>query len=306
LELLKTQVDSAVVASKKNAKVCRHCYQTGHLLPKCPIVECRQCRKKGHIAKNCSTVFCRYCKKSDHFINDCPTRPQNRNQTRPSLSTKPVFGSAACANNSESSPSSSIDLQALLSQLVSATGNNTTTLATLLGNSSWYFDSGCCNHMTSCLDLFLSLATAANSSSIKTANGSILNISYKGPISSTNVSLPDTFLIPALNFNLVSVGQLCDYGYELNFSPTGSRVQDLNTGQIIRTGSKVGRLFELTSLHVPSSTPICAISTSVPLSIWHQRLGHSSLNKLRPLLSHGVLGSANGKTFNCIACQQAK
>ena len=160
--------------------------------------------------------------------------------------------------------------------------------------------------MTSCPDLFFSLAPAANTSSIKTANGSIMNISHKGPISSTNVSLPDTFLIPALNFNLVSVGQLCDYGYEVNFSPTGCRVQNPKTGQIIGTGRKVGRLFELTSLHVPSSTPICAISTSVPLSIWHQRLGHSSLNKLRPLLSHGVLGTVNGKTLDCIACQQAK
>jgi len=42
LGLLKKQVDFAFVASDKNAKICRHCHQSGHLLPEYPIVECRQ------------------------------------------------------------------------------------------------------------------------------------------------------------------------------------------------------------------------------------------------------------------------
>jgi len=58
-------------------------------------------------------------------------------------------------------------------------------------------------------------------SSIHTPDGSNMNVSYKGSISSSDLSLPDTFVIPTLNFNLISVGQLCDLGYDVIFSSRG-------------------------------------------------------------------------------------
>ena len=57
-------------------------------------------------------------------------------------------------------------------------------------------------------------------------------------------------------------------------------------GQIVRTARKVGWLFELTSLHFPSSSvsaPVVAASTSIVL--WHSRLGHVSLPLIKTLVS---------------------
>ncbi|MED6190962.1 hypothetical protein PIB30_111150, partial [Stylosanthes scabra] len=51
---------------------------------------------------------------------------------------------------------------------------------------------------------------------------------------------------------------------------------DRRTGRVIGTGCKVGRLFELETLHVPS-TNLCAVSSHSTLHLWHRRLAHSSL-----------------------------
>ena len=75
-------------------------------------------------------------------------------------------------------------------------------------------------------------------------------ITHIGTVNTANLSLSNTYFIPSLALNLVSVGQLCDLGLNVLFSPHGCQVQDLQTGQILGTGRKVGRLFELTSFRL--------------------------------------------------------
>ena len=306
LGLYRPQDNLAFAVTNKTPKFCRVCHKTGHSFSDCPNVECHNCKKKGHIASNC----CRYCKTPGHLIQNCPTRPprhdQNKNQQRPN-SSKPVF--ATTSNSPESSqPAFSVtDLESLLRQLLSSSNGNTpAALSTASGNSKWYLDSACCNHMTSASHLLSSMSKNDITNSIHTADGSLMPVSHKGSISLSNLSLPDTYLIPKLRFNLVSVGQLCDLGYELTFSSSGCRVQDPRTGQLIGTGCKIGRLFELTKLHVPQVPNICAASKDSSMQLWHGRLAHSSIGKMRPLMSQGHLGSVTNESFNCTSCQTAK
>jgi hypothetical protein len=92
-----------------------------------------------------------------------------------------------------------------------------------------------------------------------------MKVSHKGSISLPNLWLYDTYHVLKLNFNLISMGQLCDFRYTVTFSSTGCYVQDSQTGQTIGTGCKIGRLFELISLHTPPTTSpdICAVSPSI-------------------------------------------
>ncbi|GKV48377.1 hypothetical protein SLEP1_g55201 [Rubroshorea leprosula] len=78
-----------------------------------------------------------------------------------------------------------------------------------------------------------------------------------------------------------------------------SQMQNPQAGQILGIGHKVGRLFELTFLHIPSSyvSQLCAVSTSSSLHLWHLRLGHASISKLRPLIQNGSLGVFFSSTF---------
>uniref|UniRef100_A0A2N9GUY8 Integrase catalytic domain-containing protein n=1 Tax=Fagus sylvatica TaxID=28930 RepID=A0A2N9GUY8_FAGSY len=77
------------------------------------------------------------------------------------------------------------------------------------------------------------------------------------------------------------------------------------------TGRRVGRMFELTSLHLPSTpTPppsqVAHTASVFPLSLWHLRLGHVSVQKLRSLVSSGFLGQVKHDSVDCVSCQLAK
>ena len=50
-------------------------------------------------------------------------------------------------------------------------------------------------------------------------------VSHKGTISSPCLSLSDTFHIPKLSINLLSVDQLCELGIDLLFTNNGVDVQ---------------------------------------------------------------------------------
>ncbi|GKV50006.1 hypothetical protein SLEP1_g56724 [Rubroshorea leprosula] len=114
--------------------------------------------------------------------------------------------------------------------------------------------------------------------------------------------------------------------------------QDQRRGQLLGTSRKVGRLFELNYLHIPNNkmdtpsfpidrfiqTLLCAVeleSLQIPyqqifqacaatnissLHLWHSRLGHTSVGKLCPFISCGLLGSVPNESMHCVSCQSAK
>jgi hypothetical protein len=77
---------------------------------------------------------------------------------------------------------------------------------------------------------------------IYTADGSRLPVSHTESISSPNLSIDNTYLVPQLSLNLFSIGQLRELGLELTFSNRGVDVQDTHIGQLIGIGRKIGCL----------------------------------------------------------------
>uniref|UniRef100_A0A2N9J418 Integrase catalytic domain-containing protein n=1 Tax=Fagus sylvatica TaxID=28930 RepID=A0A2N9J418_FAGSY len=166
-------------------------------------------------------------------------------------------------------------------------------LSVTSGNKSWLLDSVCCNHMTPHASHFSQKTPLAPSLIIYTADSSHMSVSHIGTISSPDLTIPDTYLVPKLSLNLLSVGQLCELGLDLHFSNHDVDVQDSLTGKLLGTGRKIGRLFELCNLQIPShmvSSSVAAITTLSP-DLWHSRLGHASLSRLQLLASQGHLGS---------------
>ena len=82
--------------------------------------------------------------------------------------------------------------------------------------------------MTSDFSLMSTSSPAKSLPSIYAADGNCMNISHTGNHYYT--------------FNLVSVGQLCDLGLNVSFSPNGCQVQDPQTGQTIWNGSQSGKI----------------------------------------------------------------
>ena len=154
---------------------------------------------------------------------------------------------------------------------------------------------------------FTTFASSLHSSVICTADGSIMNVKNIGTISTPSLSLSETFHVPALSFNLISVGQLCELGYRLVFDFSGVHVQDPRTNQTLGTGRRIGCMFELSSLHLPTISISAATSFSLSsLALWHSRLGHASTSCVQLLASKGLLGSVSNSHFDCIACQLGK
>ena len=192
--------------------------------------------------------------------------------------------------------------------LPSSSASNTA-LSTILGTSpTWLLDSACCNHMTSSPDVVPS-HTSTSLPTIYTANGSPMHVSHLGNASTPSLSVSNVYQIPKLTHNLISIGQLTELGFSLTFSSTSVVVQDSQTRQIVRTAHKVGRLFELFSLHLPSSrlsdSAVSGQSTS-SLALWNFRLGYASISKVKQLVSRGLLGSVSNKSFDCMPCQFGK
>ena len=80
-------------------------------------------------------------------------------------------------------------------------------------------------------------------------------------------------------------------------------------GHIVGIARKVGRLFELIFLHLPSSR-LSAFAVSghsiSSLILWYSRFGHASISKVKQLVSRGLLGLISNKSFDCMSCQFGK
>ena len=133
-----------------------------------------------------------------------------------------------------------------------------------------------------------------------------MNITHTGHASTSNLSLLETYYIPNLALYLIFDCQLCEQGLNINFSPFGCQVQDPQTGHILGKGRRVGRLFELVSLHLPQKLVSAATTTDSSVHHWHLRLCHASTSKIQPFNSRGLLGSKKFESFNCLNCQLAK
>jgi hypothetical protein len=143
---------------------------------------------------------------------------------------------------------------------------------------------------------------------IYTADSSHMSVSHIGTISSPDLTISDTYIVPKLSLNLLSVDQFCELGLDLHFSNRGVDVQDPLTGKLLGTGRKIGCLFELCNLQIPShmvSSSVAALTTLSP-DLWHSRLGHVFLSRLQLLASQGHLGSVSFNKFDCMSCQFGK
>jgi hypothetical protein len=188
---------------------------------------CKNCHKQGHLLSECLTIQCRYYHKICHIVYNCPTKPPKPGQS--GILPRPVnhFVTAA-AEESPSAPSlSSVSVSELgplvfimVKQFLS-TSNKVS--SSVLGNT-WYFDFACCNHMSPDSQLFSSVIPTTHAPFIQTTNGSHISASHTGSVSTPTLSLSDTYLILNLTLNLISVGQLCELGYDLWFGSSGCRV----------------------------------------------------------------------------------
>src|SRR3954464_5774863 len=135
----------------------------------------------------------------------------------------------------------------------------------------WYFDSGCSRHMTGLKDLFVDIKSHSTSY-VTFGDGAKGEINGVGKLDCSGVpNLEDVLLVKDLNVNLISISQLCDQGYQVNFTKDECVVTNEEKEVVMRGVRSKNNCFLWVSQESSYST-IC--SKEEEAKLWHQKLGH--------------------------------
>ena len=101
-----------------------------------------------------------------------------------------------------------------------------------VNDGHWYIDSGCSRHMTGQESQSKSLKFKEGGEVAFGGNGKgkIIGIGNIG--NSTSNCIENVLLVKSLKHNLLSISQLCDRGYKVNFKASHCAVIDKTTNEI--------------------------------------------------------------------------
>ena len=127
-----------------------------------------------------------------------------------------------------------------------------------------------------------------------------------GKIISNDHSISNVLLVNSLKYNLLSVSQLCEMGYNCFFTDKGVKVFRRDDSFIAFMGQMKGKLYlvDFTSNRVNTET--CLVEKSSMGWLWHRRLAHVGMRNLAELQrGEHILGLTNvsfEKDKICSAC----
>ncbi|KAI5427655.1 hypothetical protein KIW84_032892 [Lathyrus oleraceus] len=100
----------------------------------------------------------------------------------------------------------------------------------------WYLYSGCSNHMTGKKEAFINIDSSFGLK-VKLGNGEHVEVKGKDSIGVTTKQgskfIHDTLYVPKLDENLLSIGQLLEHGYSLNFENRECRIFDSKKRNVV-------------------------------------------------------------------------
>lgn len=188
-------------------------------------------------------------------------------------------------------------------------------------SSTWILDTGATHHVCFDQSLFSSASPIANAS-VNLPNGHTAPVTHLGTVQLTSlITFSSVLHVPSFSFNLISVSALTQHtSCTVVFTHNSFQIQEAILGTVIGRGNRVGNLYIFEFPDSPSnavsnfpsssqnnvSTISHAVSVNsvVSLDVWHQRLGHPSLNKLKVLSK--FLSPTNTHLTNCQICPLEK
>ena len=169
----------------------------------------------------------------------------------------------------------------------------------------WYLDSGCSCHITGDKSLFKSLKEKVGDY-VTFGDGSHAQVLGKGTTKIPGLPLlKDVLYIKRLKANLLSITQIYDEDFLVQFSKKGCVIIDEEGIQVIEGNRTTNNCYEV----VPTSISYRSARVDM-LELWHQRLGHANfkqvakVSKLEAVEGLPKFGKVE-KTI-CGACQTGK
>jgi hypothetical protein len=149
-------------------------------------------------------------------------------------------------------------------------------------------DSGCTQHMTRDTRMFTQMSEEDCSSydSITFGDNSKEKVEGLGRIAISNDhSISNVLLVDSLNFNLLSVPQLCDLDFSCNFTVDGVLITSVDGSNLMFKGFRHENLYLVNFLSSETKLTSCLFSKALLCWLWHKRLGHIGMKQLNQLTS---------------------
>jgi hypothetical protein len=147
----------------------------------------------------------------------------------------------------------------------------------------WLIDSGCSRHMTEDKGWFSSLVPVVTKRYITFGDNGRGRVLSEGEIKvSDKITLRRVALVQSVGYNLLSVSQLLDEGFEVLFRPGGTRILD-SRGDLVCMVIPEGQVFRA-DFSQSSGVECCFLAgSSSELWKWHSKLGNLSFDHLSRL-----------------------
>lgn len=187
--------------------------------------------------------------------------------------------------------------------ILRATGN-------VLSSESWIIDSGATHHVCHDKSIFSSLSDTVNRS-VSLPTGLGIKIVGIGQVKlDESMILNNVLYIPDFRLNLLSVSQLTkDLGYRVAFDNSSCVIQDLTKGLTIGQGEEIANLYVLDKASFgarPILQSFFYTNAVVDATLWHNRLGHPSVQKLDSIANILEISNRNKIPSHCAICPLAK
>lgn len=158
--------------------------------------------------------------------------------------------------------------------------------ASIVDEDVWFMDSACSNHMTSQESKLINIDRSVTCK-VKMGSGDLVQAAGKGTLVVDTKHgvrhIQEVLLVPGLDENLLSVGQMMEHGYYILFGGNKAIIFDDETltnvvAKVIMKGNKC---FPLTLESVMSAARKASISEGV--WIWHRRYGHLNFESMKKM-----------------------
>ncbi|CAM8929272.1 unnamed protein product [Rhodiola kirilowii] len=157
----------------------------------------------------------------------------------------------------------------------------------------WYFNSGCSAHMTGDPRFLMKIQPVIKKQFVTFGDGGKGTGNWLWDIEGSDLPvLKDTLLVEGLKVNLISISQLCDGGYHVNFTHNSCQVLDKDGGILMKGSRAANNCYLIGSDGTGSGTgtgTACLSSQADEMSLWHRRLGHLNLKTLKKFCSSGLI-----------------
>jgi len=90
--------------------------------------------------------------------------------------------------------------------------------------------------------------------------------------------------VDGLKHNLLSISQLCDKGFKIEFNRNCCLITEAISGKVAHIGKRISNIYMLNVEHASFHELSCLVSRIDDLWLWHRRATHINMHHLNHLV----------------------